>query len=141
MAKMIESQASVLSFIETIEKESKKKDSLGLLKIFEEVTGYEPKIWGDRIIGFGKYQYKYASGHSGEAPYVGFAPGKSNHISLYIMMYGDEKLEKILDGLGKHKRSKGCVYINKLADVNEDVLKEAILYTMKDLKDKYQSYK
>lgn len=105
--------------------------------MFEETTGFEPKIWGDRIIGFGKYHYKYASGYSGDAPYVGFAPGKSNHISLYIMMYGDEKYEEILDRMGKHKRFKGCVYINKLADIDEDVLKEAIIYAVEDMKEKY----
>ncbi len=137
MAKMIETDASVDAFIQTIEKESKRKDSVALLEIFQEATGYEPKIWGDRIIGYGKYKYEYASGHRGEAPYAAFAPGKSNHISLYIMMYEDEKLNKILDRLGKHRRSKGCVYINKLADVDVGVLKEAIHYIMNDLEDKY----
>lgn len=137
MAKMIENEASVGDFLASIEGEAKRADSQALLKIFEEVTGYQGKMWGDRILGFGKYHYKYASGHSGQAPYVGFAPGKSGRISLYIMVPGDQELEALLDRMGKHKRSKGCVYINKLGDVDQEVLRRAIKRSLEIMKEAY----
>ena len=127
-AKTKETDKSVVDFIESIDNEKKKKDAYKLLKIFEEATGFKPVIWGTSIIGFGKYHYKYKSGHEGEAPLAGFSPRKSN-ISLYLL-YESEERDKLLKNFGKHKKGKGCVYINKVEDIDTEVLKDLIKLTV-----------
>jgi hypothetical protein len=127
-AKTKETDKSVVDFIESIENEKKKKDAFKLLKIFEEATGFKPVIWGTSIIGFGKYHYKYKSGHEGEAPLAGFSPRKSK-ISLYLL-YESEERDKLLENFGKHKKGKGCVYINKVEDIDTEVLKDLIKLTV-----------
>ncbi len=119
-----ETKMSVMEFIETVENPKKREDAYKLLKIFEETTGFEAKMWGPSIIGFGSYHYRYESGHEGDAPLVGFSPRKAK-ISLYFAT-GDTEREKLLERFGKHTSGKACVYINKLADVNEEVLKQLI---------------
>src|SRR5690625_1727527 len=126
--KMKENDNSVTEFIESVEHKGKKADAYRLLKIFEEVTGFEAKMWGPSIIGFGKYHYKYASGREGDAPLVGFSPRKAN-ISLYLDYDGEER-DKFLENFGKHKKSKACVYVNKLADIDVEVLKDLIKHTV-----------
>ncbi len=128
-AKTKETDKSVVDFIESIDNEKKKKDAFKLLKIFEEATGFKPVIWGTSIIGFGKYHYKYKSGHEGEAPLAGFSPRKSK-ISLYLL-YESEERDKLLENFGKHKKGKGCVYINKVDDIDIEVLKDLIKLTVK----------
>lgn len=113
----------------------KKEDAYRLLGLFSEATGFEPYMWGPSIIGYGTYHYKYASGHKGEAPLAGFSPRKAN-ISLYLVS-GDPVMDELISGLGKCKRSKGCVYINKVADINEDVLKQAIRRSVEVLRELY----
>lgn len=120
-----ETENSVIEFIEKIEHPRKKEDAYKLLEIFTETSGFEAKMWGPSIIGFGSYHYKYASGHEGDAPLVGFSPRKAK-ISLYLALESKERAE-LLERFGKHTASKGCVYINKLADVDVDVLKELII--------------
>ncbi|PYF08818.1 DUF1801 domain-containing protein [Ureibacillus chungkukjangi] len=119
-----ETDQSVIEFIESVDSAKKREDAYKLLKIFEETSGFEAKMWGPSIIGFGSYHYKYESGHEGDAPLVGYSPRKAK-ISLYFAT-GDSAREKLLERFGKHTSGKACVYINKLADVNEDVLKELI---------------
>lgn len=126
--KMIETDNSVIEFIESLENEKKKADAYQLLEIFEEVTGYDAKMWGPSIIGFGSYHYKYASGHEGDAPLVGFSPRKAK-ISLYLVYEGEER-EKLLESFGKHTKSKACIYVNKLADIDTKVLMGLIKYTV-----------
>lgn len=116
----------------------KREDAYQLLKIFEETSGFEAKMWGPSIIGFGSYHYKYESGHEGDAPFVGFSPRKAK-ISLYFAT-GDTEREKILERFGKHTSGKACVYINKLADVEEEVLKELILQSITFLRKTYPGY-
>lgn len=116
--------ASVEGFLNRVEHEQKRKDSFEILHMMREITGTEPKMWGDSIIGFGEYHYKYESGREGDWFIVGFSPRKQN-ISLY-MTSGFKEREEILSRLGKHKTAKACLYINKLADVNVEVLKELI---------------
>ncbi len=119
-----ETDSSVIEFIEKVENVKKREDAYQLLDIFTEATGYQAKMWGPSIIGFGKYHYKYASGHEGDAPLVGFSPRKAK-ISLYFAT-GDTKREDLLKDFGKHTTGKACVYINKVADINIDVLKALI---------------
>lgn len=135
-AKTKPTDQGVLDFLEPITPEKKKNDSLKLLDIFEKVTGYPPVLWGDSIIGFGKYQYTYPSGHSGQAPLVGFSPRKSA-ISLYFAT-GDEKRADLLKKFGKHTSGKACVYIKKLEDVDLQVLEALILESIEFLKERYE---
>lgn len=119
-----ETENSVIKFIENVENPKKKEDAYKLLDIFTETTGYKAKMWGPSIIGFGSYHYKYASGHEGDAPLVGFSPRKAK-ISLYFAP-GDTNRDEVIKKFGKYTSGKACVYINKLADVDVDVLKELI---------------
>lgn len=133
--KMKETDNSVIDFIECVENEKKKADAYKLLEIFEEVTGYEAKMWGPSIIGFGSYHYKYASGHEGDAPLVGFSPRKAK-ISLYLS-YESQEREKLLENFGKHTKGKACIYVNKLADIDTNVLKDLIKLTVETYQNLY----
>ncbi|MGN7410277.1 DUF1801 domain-containing protein [Sporosarcina sp. SAFN-010] len=133
--KMKENDNSVTCFIESMENEKKKADAYQLLEIFEEVTGYEAKMWGPSIIGFGSYHYKYASGREGDAPLVGFSPRKAK-ISLYLD-YESEEREELLENFGKHTKSKACIYVNKLADIDTNVLKDIIKHTVEKYRNLY----
>lgn len=134
-AKMKETDASVIEFIEAVDNTKKREDAYRLLEIFEKTSGYKAKMWGPSIIGFGTYHYKYASGHEGDAPLVGFSPRKAK-ISLYITT-GDTAREEALKRFGKYTAGKSCVYINKVEDVNEDVLKEMITKSIAFLQEFY----
>ncbi len=136
--KTTETETSVIDFINTfVEDEAKKKDAFELVKIMQNVTGFEPKMWGPSIIGFGSYHYKYASGHEGDAPLAGFSPRKSA-ISLYVYL-SDENREDLLSKLGKNRAAKGCIYIKKLSDINIEILKEMTLTSVKELQKLYPS--
>lgn len=130
-----ETDNSVIEFIEAVENPKKREDAYKLLDIFKETTGFEAKMWGPSIIGFGSYHYKYESGHEGDAPLVGFSPRKAK-ISLYFAP-GEKKREQLLKNFGKHTTGKACVYINKIADINEDVLIELINESVKFLNETY----
>lgn len=132
---MKENDNSVIEFIEGVENEKKKVDAYQLLEIFEEVTGYEGKMWGPSIIGFGSYHYKYASGREGDAPLVAFSPRKAK-ISLYLA-YESEERDELLEGFGKHTKSKACIYVNKLADIDTNVLKNLIKHTVEEYQNRY----
>lgn len=130
-----ENDASVIEFIENVENPKKREDAYKLLDLFTETTGYQAKMWGPSIIGFGAYHYKYDSGHEGDAPLVGFSPRKAK-ISLYFAT-GDTEREKLLKKFGKHTSGKACVYINKVADIDVNILKELINDSITFLKEKY----
>lgn len=134
-AKTKVNENSVIEFIERVEQPRKKEDAYRLLKIFEETSGFQGKMWGESIIGFGSYHYKYATGHEGDAPLVGFSPRKAK-MTLYVIPYNEEKDEMLKD-LGKHTASKACVYINKLDDINIDVLKKLIRHSIKSVNELY----
>lgn len=136
--KTTETNESIADFIDAfVEDENKRNDAFELIKIMQEVTHFEPKMWGPSIIGFGSYHYKYASGHEGDAPLVGFSPRKAA-ISLYIYT-APENREDLLAKLGKHKASKGCIYIKKLADIDVGVLKNMISISLENLNNLYPS--
>ena len=119
-----QTNASVAAFLDGIESDQKRKDAKAIAKMMREATGARPKMWGSSIVGFGRYRTKYASGREGEWFLTGFSPRKQN-LTLYIL-YGLKGHEKLLGKLGKHKTGKGCLYINKLADVDTDLLRELI---------------
>ncbi len=132
-----ETENSVIEFIESVDSPKKKEDAYQLLDIFTETTGFPAKMWGPSIIGFGSYHYKYASGHEGDAPLVGFSPRKAK-ISLYFAP-GETRRDELLQRFGKHTTGKACVYINKIADIDRDVLTELITASVKFLKETYPS--
>lgn len=132
-----ETDASVVGFIEEEVIPKRREDAYKLIDIFTEASGYEPKMWGPSIIGFGSYHYKYASGHEGDAPLVGFSPRKAK-ISLYVTTR-DPKREKLLDDFGKHTSGKSCVYINKLEDIDTELLKKLIIQSVKYMKEEYDT--
>jgi len=115
---------SVATFLNSVEDETKRKDCFEILEMMKQATGEQPKMWGTSIIGFGSYHYKYESGHEGDMCIIGFSPRKQN-ITLYVGV-SNENIHKLLPELGKHKTGKGCLYINKLSDVDEGVLKKII---------------
>lgn len=133
-----ETDNSVIEFIENIESPKKREDAYKLLDIFSEITGYKAKMWGPSIIGFGAYHYKYASGHEGDAPLVGFSPRKAK-IGLYFAT-GETKREQLLKDFGKHTTGKACVYINKVADIDVEVLKALINQSIRFLKETYPNH-
>jgi hypothetical protein len=124
--------ASVEDFLNAVENERRRSDGFRVLEIMRQLSGEEPAMWGPSIVGFGSYTYKYASGRSGDWPVVGFSPRKRN-LTLYIMD-GFEGYEELLARLGKHKTGKACLYINKLADVDEEVLRELIVQSIAHVK-------
>ena len=129
--------ASVTDFINSFaETEQKRKEGFELLKIMENYTGYPAKMWGATMIGFGSYHYKSErSKQEGEWPLVGFSPRKAA-ISLYVYM-GTPVHEALLKDLGKFKMGKGCIYVNKLADIDIEVLKKMMNETIRCLKEKF----
>lgn len=114
----------VLEFIMKVEHNKRREDSLKILDVFHEVTGEEPKMWGESIVGYGMYHYKYASGQEGDWMRTGFSPRKQA-LTLYLMN-GISSYEELLSKLGKYKTGKGCLYINKLEDVDLEVVKKLI---------------
>lgn len=112
------------AYLNTIEPEQKREDAHAIMQLMQEVTGDAPTMWGESIIGFGSYHYKYASGRDGNWFLTGFAPRKAN-LTLYIMS-GFDQYDELLSKLGKYKTGKSCLYIKTLADVDQDVLRELV---------------
>lgn len=117
--------APVEAFLNSIQNEKRKRDSFEVLELLKNCTKKVPTMWGSSIVGFGNYHYKYASGREGDWFIVGFSPGK-HHLTLYIMT-GFDHFDEILSRLGKHKKGKSCLYINKLEDIDIKVLEELVL--------------
>ncbi|MQY43765.1 DUF1801 domain-containing protein [Epibacterium sp. SM1969] len=121
----------VQAFLAQVEPARRSDEAAQLLHLFSQATGFEPKIWGSSIIGFGRYHYTYASGREGAFLATGFAPRKAR-LSIYIMP-GYQDYGALLARLGKHKLGKSCLYVNKLADIDLAVLSELIQRGLQDL--------
>lgn len=127
-------------FIAAVEPDKKKVDAEALLAFFNRVTGLKPKMWGPSIIGYGRYHYKYESGREGEFMLTGFSPRKQN-LTLYVMPgYRFGEMQEKLSRLGKHKLGKSCLYINKLADVDIDVLEEIVTEGVAYMRETYETW-
>lgn len=129
--KTTETEVDVRNFISTyVDNEQKKADSFELIELMTKWSGFKPKMWGPTIIGFGSYHYKYASGHEGDAPLIGFSPRKAE-FSLYVYS-PTEGNKPLLDDLGKFKMGKACIYVKKLSDIKiltlEKLCKATIAY-------------
>lgn len=127
----------VIDFVNSyVDNEQKKTDSFQLIELMQEWSDSEPKMWGPSIIGFGNYHYKYASGHEGDAPVLGFSPRKA---ALTFYVYSDtEKSKLALAELGKFKMSKACIYVKKLSDINIPALKELCMESIKFISEHHE---
>ena len=131
-----ETEVSVIDFLnQFVDNEQKKQDSLQLIDLMKKWSGFEPKMWGPTMIGFGSYHYKYASGHEGDAMLIGFSPRKAE-FSLYVSTPGNEN-KTLLEKLGKYKMGKSCIYFKKLADLDLGTLEKLSKETMRYIKEKY----
>lgn len=124
--------ASVEAFLDGVADERKRQDCYTILAMMQEVTGTEAKMWGDSIVGFGSYHYKYASGREADWPLTGFSPRKQN-LTLYIMS-GFEQYDELLGRLGKHSTGKACLYIKRLQDVDLVTLKELVRLSVEHMR-------
>jgi Domain of unknown function (DU1801). len=129
-------EVSPAAFIDKVENEQRRKDGHELSALMKKVTGKPAKMWGPTIVGFDQYHYKYASGHEGDMPITGFSPRKQSLV-LYLGPGLEDK--KLLSKLGKHKLGKGCLYINKLDDVNRDLLSELVTKSVEKMRKLYPS--
>ena len=130
---------SVAAYIEAIADVTKRADAKALVKLMQSATGEKPKLWGPSIIGFGSYHYKYDSGREGDMPLVGFSPRKAATV-LYLML-GTGNYAAQLAKLGKHTTGKGCLYIKKVADVDQKVLADLIAKCVAGMRAKYPDRK
>jgi len=134
--KTAETLMEVTEFVSTyVVHEQKKSDSLHLVDLMRQWSGYEPKMWGPTIIGFGKYHYKYPSGHEGEAPIIAFSPRKAE-FSLYLLL-SSEHSKHLLPHLGKYKMGKACIYFKKMSDINLDVLEQMCKLEIEQISQRY----
>jgi len=134
--KTTENSNSVSAFIKKLADPERQKDANAIITLMRDESGFEAKMWGTAIVGFGNYHYKYDSGREGDAPLVAFSPRKTE-FSLYLSSLF-EKREELLKKLGKHKSAKGCIYIKKMADVDADILKKMVANSIKYYKAKYK---
>ena len=123
---------SVTAFLDAVPDEGKRADAFAVLNLMQKVTAKKPKMWGDSIVGFGEYHYKYASGREGDWFVTGFSPRKQN-LTVYIMP-GFERYGALLGKLGKHKTGKSCLYIKQLSDVDMAVLEELVAKSVEHMR-------
>lgn len=131
------SDTDVHKYLQAVEPAVRREDAFTLVALMERISGQTPKMWGDSMIGFGSYHYRYESGHEGDSFRVGFAPRKSA-LSVYIMP-GYQDYSEILQRLGKHAKGKACLYLKKLSDVDLSVLEELIQRALQDMERMYPS--
>ena len=133
--KTVENDSDVWAYLDSVTHAVRRQDAIAVTKMMQEVTGEEPKMWGDSIVGFGRYQYRRADGSQHWWMLTGVAPRKQA-LSVYIMPgfkpYGD-----LMAALGKHRHSVGCLYITRLANVDFDVLKELVERSVRDMRLRY----
>lgn len=135
--KTVANKASVEGFISSVDNDVKRGDSFELLDLMGEITGHPAVMWGDSLIGFGNYHYKYASGREGDFFVTGFSPRKQA-LSIYIMS-GFSEYPELLGRLGKFKTGKSCLYVKKLDDIDRGTLRELITLSVAYMREKYDT--
>ncbi len=133
--KTVENEGSVSDFLSQVQDDKRRQDAISINELMTQITGQQPKMWGGSIVGFGTYHYKYESGREGDFMKIGFSPRKQN-LSLYIMP-GFDRYDDLLARLGKYKLGKSCLYIERMEDVELDVLQELILKSYDQMTQKY----
>ncbi|KAA9008253.1 DUF1801 domain-containing protein [Histidinibacterium aquaticum] len=129
-------EAEALAFLETVEPERRREEGRALDALFRETTGWSPRLWGDSLVGYGRYRYRYESGREGEFLATGFSPRKA-HLVLYIMP-GYSDLGGLLSRLGPHKLGKSCLYIRRLETVDAGVVSEIVPAGLADLASRWE---
>ncbi|GAB5454916.1 MAG: hypothetical protein Hens2KO_11450 [Henriciella sp.] len=127
-------------FVAAVENPKRRADGEAMLEFFERVTGLKAQMWGPSIIGYGRYHYKYESGREGESLLTGFSPRKSNLVFYIMPGYREEEMQEKLSRLGKHKLGKSCLYVNKLDDIDLDVLEEIVLDGVCYMRENYKTW-
>ena len=133
--KTVPHDGSVTEFLSAVENDRRREDAFALLEIMREETGEEPVLWGPSIVGFGSYHYRYATGREGDFLATGFSPRKQNLV-VYLMS-GFDGFPELMGRLGRHSTGKSCLYLNRLGDVNEEVLRELIRRSVSHVKSRY----
>jgi len=128
-------EASVDEFLDQVADPQKREDARQLRTMLERVSGHPAKMWGPSIVGFGAYHYKYDSGHEGEMARIGFSP-RAKELVVYLVPEYEDKAD-LLGRLGKHKIGKSCLYIKRLADVDQDVLEQLARRSLDYMREKY----
>ena len=128
---------SVAAFIDALTDQTRKAEAKALVKLMQSATGEKPKMWGPSIIGFGSRHYKYDSGREGDMPLAGFSPRKA--ATVFYVMTGFSESEALLAKLGKHTSGKACLYIKKLADVDQKVLKTLVVKSVAAMRARHPS--
>ncbi|MHA1975916.1 MAG: DUF1801 domain-containing protein [Candidatus Hodarchaeales archaeon] len=128
---------SVEGFLNSVADPNKRADSFEVLSLMQGITGEEPSMWGNSIVGFGDYHYKYKSGREGHWFTIGFSPRKQ-YLTLYIMS-GFDRYEELLSKLGKYKMGKSCLYLKRLSDVNRETLETLASESVKFIKNRSES--
>jgi hypothetical protein len=126
-----ENDASVEQFLSSVDNDQRRQDAFVVLELMKDVTGEEPRMWGDSIVGFGRYHYRGASGREGDWFVTGFSPRKQN-LTLYIMS-GFDAYENLLGKLGKYSTGKSCLYVKRLSDVDRDALRELVRQSVENM--------
>lgn len=129
------SDRDVRAFLSALEDEQQREDAFALLNLMQEITGQPPRLWGENIIGFGEYHYRYASGRQGDWPTVAFAPRK-RELVLYIMS-GFEAYPALMQRLGKYRTGKSCLYVRRLKEIDLPTLRELIRKSVEDIQAHY----
>lgn len=127
--------ASVDAFLDSVDNENRREDARRVVAMMQRVTQEPPRMWGDRIVGFGSYHYRYASGREGDWPLVALSPGKRN-LTLYIMP-GFDDYQPLLARLGKHRTGKSCLYLNKLQGIDMRALEDLVRQSVADMRRRY----
>jgi hypothetical protein len=128
---------NVAAYIDALTDQTRRADAKALVKLMQSAAGEEPKMWGPSIIGFGSYHYKYDSGREGDMPLIGFSPRKAATVLYNLTGSGDS--EPLLAKLGKHTTGKSCLYIKKLADVDQKVLEALVVKSVAAMRARYPS--
>ena len=128
-------EISVSAYIEALTNQTSRADAKALVQLMQRATGEKPKMWGPSIIGFGSYHYKYDSGREGDAPIIGFSPRKAATVLYGVTGFSDS--EALLAKLGKHTTGKGCLYIKKLADVDQKVLEALVVKSVAAIRSRH----
>ncbi|WP_292065715.1 DUF1801 domain-containing protein [Brevundimonas sp. UBA7664] len=134
-AKTRPTEISVADFIAAVENPKRRADAEALCALFEAISGEPPKMWGPSIIGFGSYHYRYASGHEGDAPRLGFSPRKAQTV-VYVMS-GFKGQEEMIARIGKVKTSVSCMYVNRLDQIDLGVLREMAVASLAQMREQY----
>jgi hypothetical protein len=136
-SKTAENTSSVENYINAVADEKKRADCFSLIEILKKQTGFQPKMWGTSIIGFGSHHYKYESGREGESPNIAFSP-RASSIAIYLSGNFKDR-DAMLKKFGKHKTDKGCVHVKTLEDIDKDVLLKMIVNHIKHIDELYGS--